>query len=87
MCLHLSLWYFFAFSNAMGAQMEEYLQRIPLNISKDSAFYSFGYCIGCTFGQECALLCIREDLTTQWVLLVLHAVMCLGFHHLIQRCF
>lgn len=52
MRLHLSLWYFFfAFSNALGAQMQEYLQRIPLNISKYSAFYSFDYCIGCTFAQ------------------------------------
>lgn len=35
----------------METQMEEYLQRISLNISKDSAFYSFDYCIGSTFAQ------------------------------------
>lgn len=41
--------FFLAFSGFLGAQMEEYLQGIPLNVFKDSAFYFFDYCIAATF--------------------------------------
>lgn len=48
--LCLSLWYFFfAISCSLETQIGKHPQRISLNVSKDSTFYFFDYCIDATY--------------------------------------